>query len=229
VNIYTLLEILRPTWWSYNDTLRYQMRVWRAVAILAISVAIALAFCVMCDKMDTPSQGGMQFTLLQGDLSPGFGLLVYAAEVDPVWERKVEAAAKRIAKMNPHVDARQKAELYVRASFEAQLPEPANFWLLVAIGECEATHYTCLDPDRAHYPDSVGTIGERGLLQISPAHFDNMRTAGLDPTDEYDLVLWGAVIIAGNLQRGNSVRRAVRIWATADEAVSLFWKLKGGN
>jgi len=150
---------------------------------------------------------------------------------DPVFDGKVAAAAEYIASVNPNVDAEAVATELVQASLRANLGEPGNFWLLVALARYESTFD----------PNAVGDAGERGLLQLHPVHWDEeyrrrlglipvtppLVSAGLTPDNFADCTLYAAIMLSTSIAKGKSLAQALRPWTPRKRVLRLYWELKG--
>ena len=125
-----------------------------------------------------------------------------------------------ILRYNPHAEERVVAEMLVKASFSAQLTQPADYRVLLALARFESTYRLgAINP----------TSGARGLIQLMPLHDDNIRAAGLDPDDEYDRLLYGALMIRWAMDKGDSLHHALRAWrfqGVRGRALSAFRRMK---
>jgi len=131
---------------------------------------------------------------------------------DPVMNGKILLAEQFIHSINAEVDARAVAKELVFASYNANLSEPANYKLLLAIARYESTFD----------PDAVGDAGERGLLQLHPIHFNAVRAAGLDPDNFADCTLYAAIMLSTSIAKGKSLEQALEPWAVGERALELF-------
>lgn len=161
-------------------------RLARAFYLVLVALAVALAWLLCLYATRQPMQHAV------------------ACGPDPVFEAKVAHAAEYIAQHNSKVDAEKVGRMHVTASLEARLSPPADYKLLLALALYESTF-------------KLGAVnrtsGAKGLLQLMPSVHDNpMRAAGLDPDDEYDRLLYGALMIAWEQGKGASVYYALRAW-----------------
>ena len=138
--------------------------------------------------------------------------------LDPVMNGKILLAEQHIRTVNTDVDARAVAKELVFASYNANLGEPANYKLLLAIARYESTFD----------PDAIGAAGERGLLQLHPCHCDNVRLAGLDPTKHEDCTLYAAIMLATSIAKGKTLEQALEPWTVGKRALALFEDMHAG-
>jgi hypothetical protein len=151
------------------------------------------------------------------------------AAIEPDWTiaEKVYDDGCFVVAHNGSVEPFRAADMFVRASQEAGLDYPANHEVLLALALHESTFWRCMRPRiPANKPDWIGKSGERGYLQIHPVHFKPMRAAGLDPTDEYDLVLYGALIIRWEMDKGSTLYHAMRPWTTRAKAWNTLKEIR---